>query len=90
MDLEGMDGREGLREHFGVCEKRPSTLKSGEAQGCILRGSIRTDGRLVHLLAFKNKELQSVRFRLLPNDKLPNLLISTIGGTDRYLMEARN
>ncbi|KAF9956089.1 hypothetical protein BGZ72_003026 [Mortierella alpina] len=90
MDLEGMDGKEGLREHIGRLREQTFDPKDWRGKGYILRGSIRTDGRLVQLLAFKNKELQSVRFRRLPNDKLPNPLISTIGGTDRYLTEARN
>ncbi|CAO3565510.1 unnamed protein product [Mortierella alpina] len=82
MDLEGKDGREGLREHVGRLRAETFDPKEWQGKGYILRGSIRTDGRLLQLLAFKNKELQSVRFRRLPNDKLPNPLITTIGGTD--------
>ncbi|CAO3569208.1 unnamed protein product [Mortierella alpina] len=82
MDLEGKDGREGLRKHVGRLRAETFDPKEWQGKGYILRGSIRTDGRLLHLLAFKNKELQSVRFRRLSNDKLPNPLITTIGGTD--------
>ncbi|KAF8925889.1 hypothetical protein BGZ58_000390, partial [Dissophora ornata] len=58
--------------------------------GYVIKGSIRTDGRLLQLLAFKIKELQSVRFYRVPEGKLPNPLITTIGGTNRYLTEAQN
>ncbi|KAG0270913.1 hypothetical protein BGZ96_006118, partial [Linnemannia gamsii] len=39
---------------------------------------------------FKLHELQSVRFRRLAADKMPDVLSSVTGGTDRYLKEIRN
>ncbi|KAF9270943.1 hypothetical protein BGZ88_007187, partial [Linnemannia elongata] len=36
------------------------------------------------------KELQCVRYRRVPEDRLPNPLLTTIGGTGSYLTEARN
>lgn len=59
-------------------------------RGYALRGSIRTNGHLIQLLAFKLHELQAVRYQRLPVDKMPNSLVSSIGGTDKYLMEFRN
>ncbi|KAF9367037.1 hypothetical protein CPB97_006472, partial [Podila verticillata] len=59
-------------------------------KGYILKGSVRTNGRLLQLLAFKLKELQSVRYRRVPEDKLPSPLVTNIGGTNSYLTEARN
>ncbi|KAG0020284.1 Elongation of fatty acids protein 2 [Podila clonocystis] len=59
-------------------------------KGYLLRGSIRTDGHKVQLLAFKLRELQSVRYRRYPEAKLPPRLQSTVGGVDYYLSEIRN
>ncbi|KAG0007591.1 hypothetical protein BGZ82_005274, partial [Podila clonocystis] len=56
----------------------------------LLRGSIKTDGHKVQLLAFKLRELQSVRYRRYPEAKLPPRLQSTVGGVDYYLSEIRN
>ncbi|KAF9565018.1 hypothetical protein EC968_004278 [Mortierella alpina] len=90
MDLDGKDGVEGLRQYVGRLRAESFDPKEWQDKGYVLRGSIRTNGRLLQLLAFKKKELQSVRFRRLAKDKLPNPLISTIGGTNSYLTEARN
>ncbi|KAF9965350.1 hypothetical protein BGZ73_001473, partial [Actinomortierella ambigua] len=61
-----------------------------DEKGYVLHGSVKTDGFRVQLLAFKMKELQSVRYRRYKQDLLPDPLASTIGGTDRYLTEIRN
>jgi hypothetical protein len=60
-------------------------LKEWYAKGYVLKGSIRTNGRLLQVLAFKLKELQSVRYHRVPENKLPNPLVTTIGGTNSYL-----
>ena len=65
----------------------PSTYTT---KGYLLQGSIRADGDFVHLLAFKLKELQCVRFKRLPEDRLPDRITSTIGGVDHYLREIHN
>jgi len=65
----------------------PSTYTT---KGYLLQGSIRADGDFVHLLAFKLKELQCVRFKRLPEDRLPGRITSTIGGVDHYLREIHN
>ncbi|KAG0250072.1 hypothetical protein BGZ95_007321, partial [Linnemannia exigua] len=59
-------------------------------KGYVLRGSIRTDGFRLQVLAFKLNELHSVKYRRLPAEKLPCRLKSTIGGTDYFLTEIRN
>ncbi|KAF8929022.1 hypothetical protein BGZ47_001320 [Haplosporangium gracile] len=56
----------------------------------VLRGSIRTDGFRVQLLAFKLRELQDVRYRRMPEDCLLKRLTSTVRDTDYYLQEIRN
>jgi hypothetical protein len=65
----------------------PSQYKEREY---VLRGSIKTDGFRVQLLAFKLRELLDVRYRRLPENRLPPRLTSTVGGTDYYLQEIRN
>ncbi|KAF9126355.1 hypothetical protein BGW39_006691 [Mortierella sp. 14UC] len=67
-----------------------STDSIWKGKGYVLRGSIRTNGRLLQLLAFKVKELQSVRYHRIPEVKLPNPHVTTIGGTNGYLTEVRN
>ncbi|KAF9914560.1 hypothetical protein FBU30_002496, partial [Linnemannia zychae] len=59
-------------------------------RGYVMRGSIRTDGFRLQVLAFKLNELHSVKYRRLPEEKLPSRLLSTVGGTDYFLTEVRN
>ncbi|KAG0061272.1 hypothetical protein BGZ92_006520, partial [Podila epicladia] len=58
--------------------------------GYVLRGSIRTDGFRLQLLAFKLNELNCVKYRRLDADKMPDPLTSTLRGTDHFLTEIRN
>lgn len=90
MDVDGKDGKEGLREHLECLRTETFDPKEWRGKGYVLKGSIRTNGRLLQLLAFKLKELQCVRYRRVPEDRLPNPLLTTIGGTGSYLTEARN
>ncbi|KAG9062117.1 hypothetical protein KI688_006843 [Linnemannia hyalina] len=68
-------------------EKDMEDKEDKEEKGYVLRGSIRTDGFRVQLLAFKLRELQDVRYRRLEKDLLPPRLTSIVGGTDYYLQE---
>ncbi|KAG9071286.1 hypothetical protein KI688_005497 [Linnemannia hyalina] len=90
MDMDGKDGKEGLREHLGCLRAEKFDPKEWHGKGYVLKGSIHTNGRLLQLLAFKLKEIQSVRYRRFPENKLPNALVTTIGGTNGYLTEVRN
>ena len=85
MDMDSKDGKEGLREHLGCLRAETFEPKEWHGKGYILKGSIRTNGRLLQVLAFKLKELQSVRYHRVPENKLPNPLVTTIGGTNSYL-----
>jgi len=58
--------------------------------GYILQGSVKSNGHLIQVSAFKLHELQAVRYRRLSPDRMPNPLTSTLGGTDKYLKEIRN
>ncbi|KAI1286511.1 hypothetical protein EDD11_000408, partial [Mortierella claussenii] len=81
---------EWIKQHVERMQQATFDPKDYTEKGYILRGSIRTDGFRIQLLAFKLKELQSVRYRRLSIDKLPPRITSTSGGTDYYLTEIRN
>jgi len=55
-----------------------------------LRGSFRTDGHRFLLLSFKLKELNSGKYKRLPENQLPPRITSTVAGVDYYLTEVRN
>jgi hypothetical protein len=69
------------------CTFDPRTYNEKEY---VLRGSIRTNGHCLQLLAYKLRELQSVRYRRYKKELLPNRLLTTTGGTDYFLTEIRN
>ncbi|KAG9072050.1 hypothetical protein KI688_006272 [Linnemannia hyalina] len=77
--------------HISNIQDKDFNLKASySSKGYALRGSIKTDGYRIQLLAFKLNELSCVKYRRLSEDKLPDPLISTLGGTDHYLTEIRN
>ncbi|KAF9951295.1 hypothetical protein BGZ72_007152 [Mortierella alpina] len=82
------------REGFNPADYDGSVVReSGDmTKKCryVLRGTIRTDGHRLQLLAFKTKVLQSVKFKRFPPEILPPRLTSTVGGVDYYLSEVRN
>lgn len=59
-------------------------------KGYQLLGSLKTDGHRLQLLAYKLKELLSVRYKRYKEDVLPDRLQSTVGGVDYYMTEIRN
>ncbi|KAI1285632.1 hypothetical protein EDD11_000737, partial [Mortierella claussenii] len=79
-----------LEEHLRGLEGPGFQPGSYITNGYISRGSILTDGFGLYLPAFKLKELQSVRFRRLPDERLPARIVSTVGGTNYFLQEIRN
>lgn len=84
MDLDKM------RSHLQSIQKANFDPRIYNERGYAHRGSIRTDGFRLQLLAFKLKELQSVRYKRLPAEVLPPRITSTVGGCDFYLTEVRN
>ncbi|KAG0252336.1 hypothetical protein BGZ95_006661 [Linnemannia exigua] len=81
---------EEMRSHIQSIRNDNFEPASYTGKGYVLRGSIRTDGFRLQVLAFKLNELHSVKYRRLPAEKLPCRLTSTIGGTDYFLTEIRN
>ncbi|KAF9996824.1 hypothetical protein BGZ79_009439 [Entomortierella chlamydospora] len=82
--------KEGLKEHLKVLRSESFEPREWTGKGYIHKGTIRTNGRLLQILAFKVKELQCVRYHRFPDNKLPNSLTSVTGGTSSFLTEARN
>ncbi|KAF9114686.1 hypothetical protein BGW39_003286, partial [Mortierella sp. 14UC] len=77
-----------IRNHLQmVKETKP---KDYQAKGYVPRGSIRTDGFRVQVLAFKLRVRQDARYKRLPQEDLPDRLTSTVAGTEYYLTEIRN
>ncbi|KAF8932061.1 hypothetical protein BGZ58_007238 [Dissophora ornata] len=81
---------ESIREHFRPI-RQPTFNPAGDytAKGYVPRGSIRTDGFRLHILAYKLHELSCVRYKRLPLDQLPSRLTSTLSGLDDPLTEIR-
>ncbi|KAF9977791.1 Rad2 nuclease [Actinomortierella ambigua] len=77
-------------DHVNALRRPDFNPATYNAKGYIPSGCIRTDGHKLQLLAFKLKELQSVRFRRYSESKLPPRLLSTVGGTDYFLSEIRH
>ncbi|OAQ23443.1 hypothetical protein K457DRAFT_1052320 [Linnemannia elongata AG-77] len=81
---------EEMRGHLLNIRENNFEPASYTGKGYVLRGSIRTDGFRLQVLAFKLNELHSVKYRRLSAEKLPCRLTSTVGGTDYFLTEIRN
>ncbi|KAG0008001.1 hypothetical protein BGZ82_004950, partial [Podila clonocystis] len=79
-----------LRSHLEEIEEPEFQPRNYVKNGYISRGSVLTDGFGLYLPSFKLKELQSVRYKRLPEDRLPPRIMSTVGGTDYYLQEIRH
>ncbi|KAF9431657.1 hypothetical protein BGZ76_011867, partial [Entomortierella beljakovae] len=77
-------------DHICVIRKEDFDPAKYSKSGYALTGTIRTDGFRLQLLSYKLKELKCVKFKRLPEEKLPNPLTSTVGGVDQYLTEIRN
>ncbi|KAG0249289.1 hypothetical protein BGZ95_007595, partial [Linnemannia exigua] len=77
-----------IRSHLQmVKETKP---KDYQAKGYLPRGSVKTDGFRVQILAFKIRERQDARYKRLPQEDLPDRMSSTVAGTEYYLTEIRN
>ncbi|KAG0196672.1 hypothetical protein BGX33_001361, partial [Mortierella sp. NVP41] len=81
---------EEMRHHLQTIRDGNFEPASYTKNGYVLRGSIKTDGFRLQVLAFKLNELNAVKYRRLPAEKLPPRLTATVGGTDYFLTEVRN
>ena len=76
-----------MREHLLKLREPNFDPRAYTDKGYALYGSIRTDGFRLQLLSFKLKELNSVKYKRLPDDILPERITSTVGDVDYYLTE---
>ncbi|KAF9083795.1 hypothetical protein BGX29_002902 [Mortierella sp. GBA35] len=81
---------EEMRHHLQTIRDGNFEPASYTKNGYVLRGSIKIDGFRLQVLAFKLNELNAVKYRRLPAEKLPPRLTTTVGGTDYFLTEVRN
>ncbi|GJJ78535.1 hypothetical protein EMPS_10894 [Entomortierella parvispora] len=61
-----------------------------EDKGCYLQGSITTNGTKLHVKVFKIRELNMVKYKRLPSDRMPVSPTSTIRGLDYFPSEIRH
>ncbi|KAF9312954.1 hypothetical protein BG006_004257, partial [Podila minutissima] len=82
--------RADIRTHINTLHMEGFDPRSYSQKGYILRGSIKTDGYCVQLLALKVRELLSVQYKRYPSEVLPDQLLTTTAGTCDFLTEVRN
>ncbi|KAG0012541.1 hypothetical protein BGZ80_011672, partial [Entomortierella chlamydospora] len=81
-----------IHEHINMLREQDFDPREYMEKGYILRGSIKTDGHRLQLLAFKVRKLLSVRYKRsgYRSEVPPDSLVSTTAGTGDPLTEARN
>ncbi|KAK5814307.1 hypothetical protein F5H01DRAFT_22909 [Linnemannia elongata] len=81
---------EELRTHINTLRGDGFDPRTYQEKGYFLYGSIKTDGHQLQLLAYKVRELNSVKFKRYRNDVLPDRLLTITAGTSDFLTEVRN
>ncbi|KAF9383425.1 hypothetical protein CPC16_008919 [Podila verticillata] len=79
-----------IRNHINDLRRDGFDPKTYSKTGYFLRGSIKTDGYSLQLLAYKLRELQSVKYKRYEAELLPDRLTTTTAGTTDYLTEVHN
>ncbi|KAK3821500.1 MAG: hypothetical protein J3Q66DRAFT_152665 [Benniella sp.] len=69
-----------IREHLQALSRPDFNPSTYSRKGYVLRGSVVTDGHRIMLTAFKLRELEMVRYRRLPDNRLPDRITTTVGG----------
>jgi hypothetical protein len=77
-----------IREHIQLVRNTPPA--DYRRKNYLARGSIRTDGFRMQILAFKLRERQDARFKKRDDSDHLSRLKSTVAGVDYYLSEIRN
>ncbi|KAF9083002.1 hypothetical protein BGX27_004292, partial [Mortierella sp. AM989] len=81
---------EEIRAHVNNLRSAEFDPRTYNEKGYFLRGSIKTDGYNLQLLAYKVRELNSVKYKRYSADILPNRLLNTTAGTNDFLTEVHN
>jgi len=81
---------EEMRAHINTLRGDGFDPRTYQEKGYFLCGSIKTDGYLLQLLAYKVRELSSVKFKRYRTDVLPDRLLTTTSGTSDFLTEVHN
>ncbi|KAI7823263.1 hypothetical protein BC939DRAFT_168382 [Gamsiella multidivaricata] len=81
---------EDIRAHINTLRRDGFDSRNCQEKGYFLRGSIKTDGYSLQLLAYKVRELKSVKFKRYKADVLADRLLTTAAGMNDYLTEVRN
>ncbi|KAK3810077.1 MAG: hypothetical protein J3Q66DRAFT_391248 [Benniella sp.] len=79
-----------MSDHIARLQATGFDPNSYSERGYVMTGSIRTNGFKLQVIAWKIRELQSVRYRRLPQELLPPRITSQVGGTDYFMSEIRN
>ncbi|KAG0273526.1 hypothetical protein BGZ95_010671 [Linnemannia exigua] len=79
-----------MRAHINTLRCKGFDPRAYQEKGYFLRGSIKTDGNDLQLLAYKVRELNSVKFKRYKTEVLPDRLLTTTAGTSDYLTEVHN
>ncbi|KAG0057380.1 hypothetical protein BGZ83_010839 [Gryganskiella cystojenkinii] len=79
-----------LKIHLEALDDKDFQPKNYTRKRYFPRGTIRTNGFNIQVLCFKLRELLSVKYKRLPDDRLPPRLTSTVHGTGDFLTEIRN
>ncbi|KAF9947469.1 hypothetical protein BGZ72_010527, partial [Mortierella alpina] len=81
---------EELCTHINTLRRDGFDPRTYQEKGYFLSGSIKTDGYNLQVLAFKVRELNSVKYKRYGPAVLPDRLLTTTAGTGDFLTEARN
>ncbi|KAF9988584.1 hypothetical protein BGZ79_005108 [Entomortierella chlamydospora] len=74
-----------IQNHINDLRRNGFDPNTYNKKGYYLRGSIKTDGYNLQLLAYKFRELHSVKYKRYPVELLPDRLTTTTAGTSDYL-----
>ncbi|KAF9398318.1 hypothetical protein BGX21_007959 [Mortierella sp. AD011] len=79
-----------IRAHVNLLQSDDFDPRNYTEKSYVLLGSIKTERYELQVSACKLRELNSVKYKRYPSERLPDHPFTTIAGTDNYLTEARN
>ncbi|KAF9580644.1 hypothetical protein BGW38_002624 [Lunasporangiospora selenospora] len=79
-----------LDNHLRIFDSLELNPKEYMRKGYVSAGSLQTDGFQEQVLCFKLEELRSVRYKKVPDDRLPHGITSMVGEVDYWMQEIRN